>query len=115
MTVALYLDHNIPAAVAKGLREREVDLLMAREDGHATATDEQVLERATELQRIVVTHDTDFFRLAAESQRTGRAFSGVVWCRQDALSVGELIEQLELFAQLSEPRECQQRILCLPL
>lgn len=33
MALALYLDHNVPRAIASGLRQRGVDVLTAREDG----------------------------------------------------------------------------------
>lgn len=115
MTVALYLDHNIPEAVAIGLRARGVDVIMTRDDGRAASPDEEIFQRATELDRVLVTHDRDFFKIASDAQRTGRHFTGVVWSHSESMSIGELIEQLAMVALLSEPGDCRQAVMFLPL
>ena len=60
MSVSLYFDHNLPDALATALRERGVDVLTAREDGFDRQSDERLLERALDLQRVIVTQDSDF-------------------------------------------------------
>ena len=50
MTIALYMDVHVHRAITTGLRLRDVDVLTAQEDGHLTAGDERLLDRATELQ-----------------------------------------------------------------
>ncbi len=57
MTVALYMDVHIHRAITTGLRLRDVDVLTAQEDGHRTAEDARLLDRATELQRVLFTQD----------------------------------------------------------
>ena len=42
VSVALYFDHNVRAAIALGLRQRGVDSLVASEDGFAEAEDPAV-------------------------------------------------------------------------
>ena len=46
MAVSLYLDVHVPRVVAVQLRRRNVDVVTAIEDGCATLTDEELLERA---------------------------------------------------------------------
>ncbi|MEO0708026.1 MAG: DUF5615 family PIN-like protein [Cyanobacteria bacterium J06649_5] len=52
MSVALYMDENVPRQITVGLRLRDVDVLTVQEDDRAGIPDSQVLERATELQRV---------------------------------------------------------------
>ncbi|MEX0866368.1 MAG: DUF5615 family PIN-like protein [Pirellulales bacterium] len=60
MSVALYMDHHVSAAVTVGLQRRGVDVITAFEDGTADWADEPILQRATELGRTVYTQDDDF-------------------------------------------------------
>jgi hypothetical protein len=54
--------------------------------------------RATELGRILVTHDKGLFRSAIEWQRIGRDFSGIVFAVQSPFDIGATIEYLELLS-----------------
>lgn len=60
MTIALYMDEHIPRAITVGLRLRGVDVLTVQEDGLAGISDPVLLDRATELGRIVFSQDQDF-------------------------------------------------------
>ena len=68
MSVALYFDQHVPKAIAVGVMERGVDVLPADEDGRADWDDVLLLQRATELGRVIFTQDSDFL----VSQRRGR-------------------------------------------
>jgi predicted nuclease of predicted toxin-antitoxin system len=54
------MDHHVPAAIARGLRRRDVDVLTTEEDRTTDWDDEQLLERAARLGRIIFTQDDDF-------------------------------------------------------
>jgi hypothetical protein len=53
LSIAFYLDVHVPRAVDAGLRLRGIDVLTAQEDGSAELDDDLLLERATELGRIL--------------------------------------------------------------
>jgi len=74
----LYMDVHVRRAVTVGLRLRGIDVRTAQEDGFARASDSELLDRATELARIVFTQDDDFLREAAERQARLQYFTGVV-------------------------------------
>ena len=57
VTVALYMDVHIPRAITVQLRLSGVDVLTAQEDGHAEVDDTILLNRATELGRVLFTQD----------------------------------------------------------
>ena len=49
MALALYLDENIPRAIAVGLRVRGIDVLTAQEDNRRKTDDSILLDRAAAL------------------------------------------------------------------
>ncbi|MGQ9575317.1 MAG: DUF5615 family PIN-like protein [Thermoguttaceae bacterium] len=114
MSVALYMDHHVRRAVTEGLRRRGVDVLTAREDGHATANDEELLARATALDRVLFSQDDDLLAVAARWVRAGQPFSGLVYAHQLTATIGELIRDLELVAKTSEPSEMRNQIQFIP-
>ena len=89
--------------------------MTAQQDGAAAWDDDKLLDRAGELRRVVFTQDTDFLRLAAQRQRAGIAFAGVVFAEQRAVTIGKCIEDLELIAKVYEPEDIANRLEYLPL
>ncbi|MDO8672429.1 MAG: hypothetical protein Q7O66_13520 [Dehalococcoidia bacterium] len=53
MTIAMYLCEHVPGAIAGGLRLRNVDVLIAHEDGAGEFDDATLLNRATVLGRVL--------------------------------------------------------------
>ncbi|MCS3919475.1 DUF5615 family PIN-like protein [Fervidibacter sacchari] len=70
MSVGLYMNVHIRRQITEGLRQREVDVLTAQEDGATRLSDSELLDRATELRRVLVTEDRDLLREAARRQKT---------------------------------------------
>jgi predicted nuclease of predicted toxin-antitoxin system len=110
-----YFDHNIQRQIASGLRLRGVDLLTAYEDAMHEAADGDVLARAYQAHRVLVTKDHDFLKIARDRLRQQISFPGVIYITKDNLPIGQCIEELELVAKVYEPEEVSGRILFLPL
>ena len=55
MSLRLYMNYHVPSAITRGLRDRGVDVLIAAEDGTRQLPDEELLDRATALGRVLVT------------------------------------------------------------
>ncbi|MEL6776074.1 MAG: DUF5615 family PIN-like protein [Cyanobacteria bacterium J06597_16] len=91
MSIALYMDENVPRQIAVGLRLRDVDVLTVQEDDRAGIPDSQVLERATELQRVLFSRDDDLLTLARQWQKEGIAFPGVVYSHPQGIGIGKLV------------------------
>ena len=115
MSVALYMDENVPAAITDALRRRGVEILTAQEDGMRGSADVALLERATALERVVFTMDDDFLREAVRRLRTGTPFAGVIYAHQLRVSIGRCVADLELIALASDPRDVQNEVQYLPL
>jgi predicted nuclease of predicted toxin-antitoxin system len=92
MAIGIYMDVHMPKAITVGLRIRGVDVVTAQEDGTSTLPDEELLDRATELGRVLVTFDSDLLVEADKRQREEKEFVGVIYAR--LLRVNRSIEQL---------------------
>ena len=111
----MYLDVHVPRAVTVALRLRSIDVLTAQEDGAIEFDDDRLLERATELGRILVSQDADLLREASHRLRENAAFSGVIYAHQLRITIGQMVDDLELIAQATFHEEWQGRIEYLPL
>lgn len=105
MTVALYMDVHVHRAITAGLRLRDIDVLTAQEDGHQTDDDDRLLDRATELQRVLFTQDEDLLAEAKHRQVEDIPFGGVIYAHQLRITIGRCVQDLELVAKAGEPDE----------
>ncbi len=115
MSLALYLDVHVRRAVWTTLRQRSVDVLTAQADGATRLPDPELLDRATELGRVLFSQDEDLLAEATERQRSGRTFAGVVYAHQLYVTIGQCVSDLELIAKVGEPSDLANRVLFLPL
>lgn len=115
MTIALYMDVHVHRAITTGLRLRDVDVLTAQEDGHRTAVDDLLLDRATELKRILFTQDEDLLAEAKQRQMQAISFAGIIYAHQLRITIGRCVNDLELLAKAVEPEELANRVEYLPL
>lgn len=103
--VQFYLDEHIPSAVAKGLRHRGVGVLTVNEAEMIGALDEEHLEFAHREDCVVVSHDDDFLRLAAE----GVSHAGIVYVPRDR-TIGDMVRGLVVLARVFSEEETEDRV-----
>lgn len=115
MTVKLYMDEHVPGPITKGLRERLVDVVTVQDEFREGDDDEQVLDRATELKRILFTCDSDFAEIVASRQVASQTFAGVITIPLSKLAYRQCIDDLEMVAKCSEYEEWEGTIIRLPL
>jgi predicted nuclease of predicted toxin-antitoxin system len=115
MSVKLYMDVHVRRAVTDGLRLRGIDVLTAQEDGAAQFEDSALLDRSSELGRVIFTQDDDLLRVANERHERGEHFSGVIYAHQLNITVGRCVGDLELIAKATEPEEWFGSVVYLPL
>jgi len=99
VSVALYMDVHVPRPITRGLRKRGIDVLTAQEDGTARWSDPDLLDRATELARVLFSQDEDLLAEAARRQSRGVAFSGIIYVPQLGLSIADLLQCFEVSGQ----------------
>jgi Domain of unknown function (DUF5615) len=115
VSVSFYMDHNIQGAVVEALRARGVDCITATQDAATTLDDDALLDRATQLGRVLVTYDKDFFAIHAARLSAGRQMGGIIHSLPTQITIGQLIDDLELISLASEPDELRNSLVRLPL
>lgn len=115
MSIAFYLDENVHRGITNGLRIRNVDVLTVQEDRRTSLPDPIILERATELDRVLFSQDDDFLVEATRRQQEKINFSGVIYAHKLKVSVGNCIRDLEIIAKAAHPEELTNQIQYLPL
>ena len=109
------MDENVHRAITSGLRLRGIDVLTVQEDGRRRLQDPRVLDRATELGRVLFSQDDDLLVEARRRQAKGISFSGVAYAHQLEATIGECVRDLELIAQATSPEEVANQVLFIPL
>jgi len=115
LSLAFYMDVHVPRAVTTALRLRSIDVLTAQEDGAAQLDDDRLLQRALELGRVLVSQDEDLLREGARRLRDGEDFSGIIYSHQLRITIGQMVEDLELIATATSKEEWFGRIEYLPI
>ena len=72
----IYADENIEASIIEGLRRRKMQVLSAIELGYRGKSDASHLEKAFDLEAVVLTHDVDFLAMAV---KPGRLQRGIIF------------------------------------
>jgi predicted nuclease of predicted toxin-antitoxin system len=94
VALKFYMDVHIPAAITTGLRRRNIDALTSQEDGTREVDDASLLQRSTELGRVLFSQDQDLLQIASECQRTEHSFLGLVFSSQQG---GALASALKIW------------------
>lgn len=115
MSVGLYMDVHVPAAITRGLVLRGVDVMTAQLDGTTQSDDSDLLDRATELDRILFSQDEDLLAEATKRQRSGQHFSGVIYGHQMGITIGRAVNDLQILAEVGTPEDFANRVEFLPL
>jgi uncharacterized protein with PIN domain len=108
----LFLDENVPEAVAVALRLRGYDVGTTRQTGRRGLTDGQQLDYAHSQGRILFTHNVaDFAKIHVEYVRKGREHSGIILARQ--LPIGFIVTALLKFLSSSKAKDVRNQVVWL--
>jgi hypothetical protein len=109
------MDEHVHRAITDGLRLRGVDVLTAQEDGYRHTSDDILLDRATELQRVLFSQDEDLLSEAKLRQSGETPFAGVIYAHQLRITIGVCVRDLELIAKAADLEDLANRVEFLPL
>jgi hypothetical protein len=93
------------------LRRRGIAVLTAQEDGATGLEDELLLRRAPKLDMVQVSHDAGFISEAIRIQMQQTDFTGIMHVKQEKLSIGAFIEELEVIALASTREKSRNKVL----
>jgi len=99
--IRFHLDENVPFAVTQGLRTRGIDCSTTQDVNFFQANDFKQLKYATDNKRVLVTHDSDFFRI----HKNGTNHAGIAYCPQGSRTIGQIIKSLLLIYELMNQNE----------
>jgi len=103
-----HLDESVPMpdAIAGALRRASIDVTTPVEAGVRTKDDGTHRQFALRENRVIVTCDDDFLLMHDEDQN----HAGIVFYKQQARSVGHVIEWLSLMHGVMSPDEMRGRV-----
>lgn len=104
--IRFHLDENVNPVVARALRRYGIDVTTTVEANLRSSSDEHQLAYALEENRVIVTHDDDFLRMAASTPN----HPGIAYCHKEARTIGQIISALHLIYQVLTPEEIQSRV-----
>lgn len=115
MAIRFYADENYDGKIVRGLRARGIDVLTVVEDQHNGSSDDVIFQRASELDRVLLSHDDDMLRIAYRWQHDGLEFSGLIYSHAERATVRQCIENLDPIWQFETAEQYISRIEYLPL
>lgn len=104
--INLYLDENLSPRIAEQLRLRGIDAVCVHDLALLGDEDNNHLQRATQMKRVLVTTDTDFLRITAE----GAEHAGIVFGAQEDHSLGDWVKILELLCFVYTAEEMKNHV-----
>lgn len=103
----IYADENIERSIIEGLRRRGIEVISAIELGYAGKPDAFHIRKASEIKAVILTHDTDFLRLAGSS---GVSHRGIIFAHPKDISIGQCIRGVELITSILTNKEMENHI-----
>jgi len=91
--IKLYLDEDVPEAIAKALRLRGYDVVTVKEAARRSMTDIDQLKYASSGNRVILTFNVaDFCKIHSEFIAKGLNHSGIILSKQ--LPIGVIVKAL---------------------
>ncbi len=105
-TIRFHLDESCDPRIAAGLRLHGIDVTTSNESGLRNTPDAVQIAFSIAQNRVMITQDTDFLRIAA----SGQEHPGIVYFPAQGRSVGEVIRGVQLIWEVYEPADIQNRV-----
>lgn len=104
--IRLCLDENLSPRIAAQLRLRGIDALSARDLSALGQSDPDHLARTIKMDRVLVTADSEFLKMAAE----GIHHLGIVFGAQEDHAIGDWVKKLESLCLVYTPDDMKDHV-----
>jgi hypothetical protein len=104
--IRFYVDENVDPTIAEQIVRHGIDAITVRDLGELGDTDINHLQRATEMERVLVTHDADFLRLDAE----GIQHADIAFAKHYGSSIGGIVKALIDFHATTGAEDIKGRV-----
>jgi predicted nuclease of predicted toxin-antitoxin system len=85
--ITFHLDENVDPDIAEGLRTHGIDATVTKEENLRGASDPTQFDYAQRSERVLITHDSDFLRIAAKTTE----HCGIVFAKSEGYSIGKIV------------------------
>ncbi len=110
--IKLYLDENVPEAIAVALRLRGYDIKTVKDAGRKGISDIDQLKYSTSEDRAIFTFNTaDFYKIHTEFIKEGINHRGIILSKQ--LSIGTIVKALSKLLSSINRKNLQNNIIWL--
>ena len=103
----IYADENIECSIIDGLRRRKIEVVSAIELGYIGKSDEFHLKKASEINAVILTHDSDFLRMAIKQKIYHK---GIIFSHQKDVSIGQCIRGVELIVSILTDKDMENHV-----
>ena len=104
--IRFFLDEHIPRPILRGLQRRDIDAIRPQDIGRDGLSDEAQLAWAFQEERVMVTFDQDYLRIASGNIE----HAGIAYCYPDKYGISELLGILILLSEVVGSAEMHNRI-----
>ncbi len=104
--IRFHLDEHIHHAIAKGLRQRGIDVTTTVEADLRTLSDEAQMAHIRREERVLVTNDAGFLSRSAQNEN----HFGIVYYPPGSRSIGDVVTFLVLVHEIMTPEEMIDRV-----
>jgi hypothetical protein len=115
--ISLLADENFDRRIVRGILDRlpNTDVVYVQELGLSGIDDDDLLDRAAAMGRVLLTHDVQtLFGYAVDRITAGLSMPGVIEVRK-ATPIGVAVEELVIVTACGLPTDFQDQVLFLPL
>jgi len=96
--IKFHLDENVDPDIADGLRTHGIDVTVTKKVKLRGASDPTQFDYAQRTSRTLITHDTDFLRIASKTSE----HCGIVFVKSEGYSIGKVVLQcISMYHQFS--------------
>jgi predicted nuclease of predicted toxin-antitoxin system len=110
MTLHFYFDECTDDDVARASIALGIDVITAGRAGRKGLSDPEQLDFARQENRAIYTVDPDFLRLAADFQKRGEFFAGIIYHAQGARTKRQIIDALVLLDGVFNPEDMHNKV-----
>lgn len=104
-----YADVHVQFPIVQGLRARDMDVVTAQDRNQQEADDDELLNQAYLDERVMLSNDHDFLRIASQRSNAGETFAPIYFWPQQSRSIGEMIRRILREASTDDyERSCSQ-------
>lgn len=103
----IYADENIERPIIEGLRRRGMTVISVIDLGYAGSTDTFHIQKASEVNAVILTRDADFLIMAHDS---GVQHNGIIFAHSKNTSIGQCIRGVELIANILTAEDMKNHI-----